>query len=138
MAALIPAVTLVTVTTLACLVCGASHWTLVGSKTEITDVKRNKEVQDLGYFSVEEHNRRLRQALKGMAEETKFVEVVEAKKQLAAGTKYYLKISATQSGRSVMFDTVVVVQPGLASKDLLSFAPSSQKIPYPTLHSWYV
>ncbi|XP_014508215.1 cysteine proteinase inhibitor B [Vigna radiata var. radiata] len=129
MAALIPAVTLLTVTTLACLVCGASTGTLVGSKTEITDVKKNKEVQDLGYFSVEEHNRRLRQALKGMAEEAKFVEVVEAQKQVVAGTKYYLKISATQGGRSVMFDTVVVVQPGLASKVLLSFAPSSQKIP---------
>jgi len=119
-------VTLATVTMLACVVCGAAEGTLIGVKTEITDVKSNKEVQDLGHFSVEEHNRMLRQALKGMAEETKFVEVVEAQKQVVSGTKYYLKISATQSGRSVMFDSVVVVQPGLASKDLLSFAPSSQ------------
>ncbi|KAK7348603.1 hypothetical protein VNO80_23165 [Phaseolus coccineus] len=121
-----PAVTLA-VTMLACVLCSSSHGTMLGAKTEITDVKRNKEVQDLGSFSVEEHNRMLRQALKGMSEETKFVEVVEAQKQMVSGTKYYLKISATQSGRSVMFDSVVVVQPGLASKDLLSFAPSSQK-----------
>ncbi|CAJ1938767.1 unnamed protein product [Sphenostylis stenocarpa] len=120
MAALIR--TVATLTTLACVAYAA----LLGGKTEVTDVKTNKEVQDLGHFSVEEHNRMMKQALKGMAEEMKFVEVVEAQKQVVSGTKYYLKISATQTGRPVMFDSVVVVQPGLGSKDLLSFAPSSR------------
>ncbi|XP_020204069.1 cysteine proteinase inhibitor 10 [Cajanus cajan] len=94
---------------------------LVGGRTEIAGVKTNKAVQELGRFSVEEHNRRLKDE-----EEVKFVEVVEAQQQVVSGIKYYLKISATQAdGGSRMFDSVVVVKPWLRSKQLLNFAPSA-------------
>jgi len=112
---------------LACLLCEVSHAGLAGSKTEIADVKMNKEVQDLGRFSVEEHNRRVKEKRGAEAEEeVVFEEVVEAQQQVVSGTKYYLKISAMQSGggRSRTFDSVVVVKPWLRSTQLLNFTPS--------------
>ncbi|TKY59925.1 Cysteine proteinase inhibitor 10 [Spatholobus suberectus] len=120
-----PAVTLAILTIFASVACTASYGGLVGGKTEIADVKTNKEVQDLGRFSVEEHNRRLTQSQKE-EEVLTFVEVVEAQQQVVSGIKYYMKISATQSGGdSRMFDSVVVVKPWLRSKQLLNFAPST-------------
>ncbi|KAL2343486.1 hypothetical protein Fmac_004771 [Flemingia macrophylla] len=111
-----PAVTVAILTILAC----AEAY---GGKTEIVDVKRNTEVQELGRFSVEEHNRRL----KGEEEAAKFVEVVEAQKQVVSGIEYYMKIFATAQadGASRMFDSVVVVKPWLRSEQLLNFAPSA-------------
>ncbi|KAG5040900.1 hypothetical protein JHK85_013376 [Glycine max] len=135
MAALIrsPAVILAILTISACIACTASYGGLVGGRSKIPDVKANKKVQDLGRFSVEEHNRMLRQAQKE-EEQVTFVEVVEAQQQVVSGIKYYMKISATQGGDggdSRIFESVVVVKPWLRSKQLLNFAPSTQK-PRPT------
>ena len=130
MAALIrsPAVILAILTISACIACTASYGGLVGGRSKIPDVKANKEVQDLGRFSVEEHYRMLRQAQKE-EEQVTFVEVVEAQQQVVSGIKYYMKISATQGGdggHSRIFESVVVVKPWLRSKQLLNFAPSTQ------------
>ncbi|KAJ0035681.1 cysteine proteinase inhibitor B-like [Pistacia vera] len=93
----------------------------VGGKREVKDVKRNKEVQDLGRFSVEEFNR---QGINGYGDLV-FSEVVEAQKQVVSGFKYYLKIEATtHRGDRKVFDSVVVIKPWLRSKELLNFAPS--------------
>ncbi|XP_057419113.1 cysteine proteinase inhibitor 4 [Lotus japonicus] len=110
---------------LASLLCSAMCARLVGGKTEVADVKTNEEVQELGKFAVEEHNKRVR---KWQEEEVKFVEVVEAQKQVVSGIKYYLKVRATQESDEAprVFESVVVVQPWLRSKQLLHFAPSSQ------------
>ncbi|KAF8388488.1 hypothetical protein HHK36_027160 [Tetracentron sinense] len=93
----------------------------VGGRTEIKDVKKNKEVQDLGRFSVEEFNRN--QKKKDLA--LVFSEVVEAQKQVVSGIKYYLKIAAVQKGMPKTFDAVVVVKAWARSKELLTFAPST-------------
>lgn len=106
---------------------------MVGGRTEIKDVKTNKEVQQLGRFSVEEYNRshgrRWREAIGNVLgmdyEYLTFSEVVEAQKQVVSGFKYYLKIAATQNGVRNTFDAVVVVKPWLPSKQLLHFSPSS-------------
>lgn len=128
MAALIrsPAVTLAILTIFVTFACKASYGGLVGGKTEIPDVKTNKEVQELGRFSVEEHNLRVRQ-LRKEEQSVTFVEVVEAQEQVVSGIKYFMKISATSQngGDSRMFDSVVVVKPWLRSKQLLNFAPST-------------
>ncbi|CAL0306340.1 unnamed protein product [Lupinus luteus] len=125
MAALIrsPAVTLTLLVTLLCLLCAVSYGRLVGGRSEVANVKSNEEVQELGRFSVEEYNRRLK--LRAAEEEVKFMEVVEAEEQVVAGIKYYLKILTVQNGASRMFESVVVVKPWLKSKQLLNFAPSS-------------
>lgn len=53
-----------------------------------------------------------------------FSRVVSAQKQVVAGTKYYLRIEVTKpDGSNRMFDSVVVIQPWLHSKQLLGFTP---------------
>ncbi|GAB4851859.1 hypothetical protein Ancab_031258 [Ancistrocladus abbreviatus] len=106
---------------------------MVGARMKIRDVKTNKEVQDMGRFSVEQFNRnqpheRMNQHIRLRYHQTplKFEAVVEAEKQVVAGIKYYLKINAAQrSGVTKTFDAVVVVVPWLQSKKLLSFAPTN-------------
>ena len=108
----------------------------MGGRTEIKDVKKNKEVQDLGRFSVEEYNRSLMEdmppsPLRGVVGDRApkgrlmFLEVVEAQRQVVAGLKYYLKVAAIQDGVPRTFEAVVVVKPWEAqSKKLLNFEPS--------------
>ncbi|XP_057751445.1 cysteine proteinase inhibitor B-like [Arachis stenosperma] len=114
---------LVTVTSLS--IGAESYRGMVGGRKEIENVKGNEEVQELGKFSVDEYNQRLK--LKKEEEEgLEFVEVVGAESQVVAGIKYYLKISAIQNGSPRMFDSEVVVKPWLRCKKLLNFAPTSQ------------
>ncbi|KAK7306410.1 hypothetical protein VNO77_44349 [Canavalia gladiata] len=124
------AVTLTILVTLLSVLSSASCARLIGGKTEIAEVRRNREVQELGRFAVEEYNRGLK--LWGnfdeddRKEELKFGEVVEAQQQVVSGIKYYLKISATTcNGVDGMFSSVVVVKPWLHSKQLLRFGPTS-------------
>ncbi|XP_045816737.1 cysteine proteinase inhibitor B-like [Trifolium pratense] len=115
------------ITTLLCILsttsCGR---VIVGAKTEITDVTTNKEVQEIGRFAVEEYNYKQGLSNSGGGEALKFVEVVEAEKQVVSGMKYYLNISAVDhKGVHRMFTSVVVVKPWLQYKKLLHFGPSS-------------
>ncbi|XP_061338690.1 cysteine proteinase inhibitor 4-like [Gastrolobium bilobum] len=122
------AVTLTILVTLLSLLSTPSCGRMVGEKTEIADVRTNREVQDLGRFAVEEHNRGLRLWRNNVddgGEQLKFAEVVEAQQQVVSGMKYYLKISATHNGVHRMFTSVVLVKPWLHSKKLLNFASSS-------------
>ncbi|EXB87085.1 Cysteine proteinase inhibitor 10 [Morus notabilis] len=117
--------------------CGHGR-SLVGGRTAISDVKTNEEVQELGRFSVEEYNRRSQKLIRrgnggardGYGDgELSFSQVVEAEKQVVSGIKYYLKVSATatETGESRIFDSVVVVKPWLRSRQLLNFAPSTAR-----------
>ncbi|KAK3034154.1 hypothetical protein RJ639_034650 [Escallonia herrerae] len=93
---------------------------MVGGRSKVEDVKTNREIQELGRYSVKEYNRK-RNGGYGL----KFAEVVEAEKQVVSGIKYYLKISAaTPTGAPKIFEAVVVVKPWLHSKQLLHFSPS--------------
>ncbi|QCE13070.1 cysteine proteinase inhibitor 4 [Vigna unguiculata] len=122
------AMTLTVLVILLSVVSSASCARLVGGKTEIPDVRRNREVQELGRFSVEEYNNGLKlwgNDSDNEREKLTFSEVVEAQQQVVSGLKYYLKISATHRGIHRMFSSVVVVKPWLSSKKLLHFAPAS-------------
>ncbi|KAF9602327.1 hypothetical protein IFM89_026484 [Coptis chinensis] len=94
----------------------------VGNRMEIEDVKKNKEVQELGKFSVEEYNVKI-QKEKGKEMIVKFLEVVEGQMQVVAGYKYYLKVNATKNEMPKIFDAVVFVKPWDRSKELLEFVP---------------
>ncbi|KAL3506540.1 hypothetical protein ACH5RR_031922 [Cinchona calisaya] len=104
----------------------------VGGREKIGDVKTNKEVQELGKYCVSEYNKSLKKEHKkadpGNNGPIIFSSVVEAEKQVVAGVKYYLKISAADSSSGVpkIYDAVVVVQPWVHSKprQLLNFSPS--------------
>ncbi|TYI91840.1 hypothetical protein E1A91_D02G023100v1 [Gossypium mustelinum] len=103
----------------------------LGGRMRINDVKNNKEVQELGRFSVEEYNRRSQGRLRfslangGPSTALVFSQVVGAEKQVVAGIKYYLKIKAMQGGVTKTFESVVLVKPWVQSKDLLNFSPST-------------
>nr|XP_043624872.1 cysteine proteinase inhibitor B-like [Erigeron canadensis] len=99
-----------------------------GGRTKIQNVKKNKEIQDLGKYSVDEYNR-LQRGQKTGDGDLKFSQVVAAESQVVAGTKYYLKIEAvSNSGVKKVFDAEVVVQPWKQQpKQLLTFKPSPKK-----------
>ncbi|XP_022849348.1 cysteine proteinase inhibitor B-like [Olea europaea var. sylvestris] len=103
---------------------------IVGGRTEVKNVKNNKEVQDLGKYCVEQYNSKQKHSANGRKLLT-FSQVVEAEKQVVSGIKYYLKISTAVYGSGIPknFDAVVVVKPWVNSKELLNFAPST---PSPT------
>ncbi|KAI3846136.1 hypothetical protein MKX03_012973 [Papaver bracteatum] len=93
----------------------------LGGKTEIKDVKTNKEVQDLGKFSVDEYNLK-----KGEEGSLTFTQVVKAQKQVVAGIQYFLKVSAQENGSPKFFDAVVLVKAWeKPANRLISFNPSS-------------
>ncbi|KAK1412023.1 hypothetical protein QVD17_32960 [Tagetes erecta] len=98
---------------------------MLGGRTKVADVKTNKEMQEMGKYSVEEYNR-LRRSEPGNDEgDLVFSEVVEAEQQVVAGMKYYLKLETfTKSGEAKVFQAVVEVKPWLRKKQLLRFAPS--------------
>ncbi|KVI00359.1 Cystatin [Cynara cardunculus var. scolymus] len=99
---------------------------ILGGRSKITDVNTNKEIQDLGRYSVEEYNRLHRSGTVKNGGDLTFYRVMEAEKQVVSGMKYYLKIQAFSktSGDPKVFEAVVVVKPWLRSKQLLKFAPS--------------
>ncbi|CAL5017579.1 unnamed protein product [Urochloa decumbens] len=105
---------------------------VLGGRRDIKDVGSNKEVQSLGQFAVDEHNRRLR--LNGGVGTSSdpvtvllsFRAVAAAQVQVVAGEAYYLKVIAREHGNGGdrPFDAVVVVKAWLKSKELVSFTPS--------------
>ncbi|KAL6191331.1 hypothetical protein ACLB2K_037722 [Fragaria x ananassa] len=130
-----PAVRIAAATVLLSLLFTVSHGYggLVGGRRPVEDVKTNKEVQELGRFSVAEYNRMQRQSLRrNGGGELQFREVVEAETQVVSGIKYYLKISTVRNGLNggtpLLFDSQVVVKPWLRSKRLLNFAPHSKPV----------
>ncbi|RZB49991.1 Kinesin-like protein KIN-12B isoform F [Glycine soja] len=125
----IMAVALTILVTLLSVLSSASCARMVGGKTEIPEVRKNRQVQELGRFAVEEYNLGLKllknNNVDNGREQLNFSAVVEAQQQVVSGMKYYLKISATHNGVHEMFNSVVVVKPWLHSKQLLHFAPAS-------------
>lgn len=100
---------------------------MVGCRTDVGDVETNKEVQELGLFSVHEYNRRVVLGNHGdvVRRPLVFSRVVAAQRQVVSGIKYFLRMEAGEEGRRRVrtFDAVVVVKPWLSSRTLLSFSP---------------
>ncbi|KAL6552169.1 hypothetical protein OROGR_008323 [Orobanche gracilis] len=104
---------------------------MVGGRTEVRDVKSDKEVQELGRFCVKEFNKQQQHhhhhqdgCSNGVGALLVFSEVVSAQKQVVSGIKYYLKIETTNgNGETVVCDSVVVVKAWLHEKELVTFEP---------------
>ncbi|KAJ4845651.1 hypothetical protein Tsubulata_036226 [Turnera subulata] len=114
-----------------CMSVVSGYGRLVGQRTEVRNVQRDEEVQELGRFSVHEFNKQLQQhGNKGTGGDggLEFSRVVAAEKQVVSGIKYYLRVEVTTKvgGETKMFDSVVVVKPWLQSKKLLNFQPSTE------------
>ncbi|GJN16934.1 hypothetical protein PR202_gb03963 [Eleusine coracana subsp. coracana] len=97
----------------------------VGARTEVRHVEGDREVQELGRFSVAEHNRRRKCCGDGGAGKLEFSRVVAAQRQVVSGLKYYLTVAAVEDEEERVFDAVVVVKPWLQSRTLLKFAPAA-------------
>ncbi|KAI0529507.1 hypothetical protein KFK09_002059 [Dendrobium nobile] len=98
----------------------------VGGWTEIPNAESNKEIRDLGRYSVNKYNHDLR----GVAESPlAFSGVVSAGRQVVSGIKYWIRVATvdTLTGDPRFFDAVVVVRPWLRNsvRDLVSFSPSA-------------
>ncbi|XP_031480870.1 cysteine proteinase inhibitor A-like [Nymphaea colorata] len=91
---------------------------LVGGKSDIPNVKSNKEVQDLGSWCVSEYNSQQHRSLT-------FKEVTSGQQQVVAGMNYYLHIQTVDGGATKYYDAVVWVRAWLSSKQLLSFQPAA-------------
>ncbi|XP_031093370.1 cysteine proteinase inhibitor B-like [Ipomoea triloba] len=101
---------------------------LSGGKTEVSDVKSNVEVQNLGRKSVMEYNKRLKvkENPENGAKRLIFTEVIKAEKQVVAGVKYYLTIKATTSdGTAKTYDAEMWVKPNETVHEMLAFAPAA-------------
>lgn len=100
----------------------------VGARTEVRDVERDREVQELGRFCVAEHNRR-RECCGDGGARLEFSRVVAAQRQVVSGLMYYLTVAAVEEdgGEERVFDAQVVVKPWLESRTLLKFAPAPAK-----------
>ncbi|XP_020599154.1 cysteine proteinase inhibitor B-like [Phalaenopsis equestris] len=97
----------------------------IGAWTDIPDAASNLEVRELGRYSVDEYNRRLRGP--GNAP-IAFSDVLSARRQVFSGIKYHLRVSAVgfHDSHHLTFDAVVVARTWIPepSHDLLSFTPS--------------
>ncbi|KAG8054228.1 hypothetical protein GUJ93_ZPchr0001g31250 [Zizania palustris] len=105
----------------------------VGGRTDVRDVEGDREVQELGRFSVEEYNR-YRQECCGDGVRLEFGRVVAAQRQVVSGLKYYLRVAATEEGAENggnprVFDAIVVIKPWLESRTLVRFAPAAPQRP---------
>ncbi|XP_031093431.1 cysteine proteinase inhibitor B-like [Ipomoea triloba] len=106
----------------------ASGGAASGGKEEVSDVKSNVEVQNLGRKSVMEFNKRLKvkENPENGAKRLIFTEVIKAEKQVVAGVKYYLTIKATTSdGQTKTYDAEMWVKPNETVHEMLAFAPAA-------------
>ncbi|MBA0616253.1 hypothetical protein Godav_016315 [Gossypium davidsonii] len=97
---------------------------VVGGKTPVEDVEKDKAMQALGRFAVEEHNKN-KKNYGDTSNPIKFSQVVRAEKQIVSGIKYFLTIEGMENGKKKTFDSIVLIKPWSKSKDkkLLSFSP---------------
>nr|GME18431.1 cysteine proteinase inhibitor B-like [Ipomoea batatas]GME18437.1 cysteine proteinase inhibitor B-like [Ipomoea batatas] len=100
-----------------------------GGKTEVSDVKTNAEVQNLGRKAVMEFNKRLNVKVnpENNAKRLVFTEVIKAEKQVVAGEKYFLTIKATsEDGQTKTYESEMWVKPGDETvHEMLNFAPAA-------------
>ncbi|KAK8684889.1 hypothetical protein V6N13_040903 [Hibiscus sabdariffa] len=89
--------------------------TTVNGQAAITDATTDKGVEEVGGFAVDEYN-------KSQQSKLAFSKVVQATKQAdASGTKYFLKVDASDNGEMKTFNSEVLAKPS-GEKEMLTFA----------------
>ncbi|OIW08132.1 hypothetical protein TanjilG_06675 [Lupinus angustifolius] len=91
---------------------------MVGGIVNSEGFQNSLEIQDLGHFAVNEHNKKQNALLE-------FTRVVKAQEQLVAGTLHYLTIEAIDAGQKKIYDAKVWVKPWLNFKELTEFEPAA-------------
>ncbi|XP_065854082.1 cysteine proteinase inhibitor 7-like [Euphorbia lathyris] len=88
--------------------------TLPGGSNDFEGFQNNGEIESLGKFAVQEHNKKQNSLLE-------FVKVLKVKEQVVAGKIYHLTLEAIDAGRKKTFEAKVWVKPWMNFKQLEEF-----------------
>ncbi|KAI9157763.1 hypothetical protein LWI28_027549 [Acer negundo] len=88
--------------------------TTLGGVSDSKCAENSVEIDNLGRFAVEQHNKKENAVLE-------FARVVKAQEQVVAGTLHHLTIEAIDAGKKKLYDAKVWVKPWLNFKDLQEF-----------------
>ncbi|GMH28311.1 hypothetical protein Nepgr_030154 [Nepenthes gracilis] len=86
----------------------------VGGVSEDKGFENSAEIEDLGSFAVEEHNKRENALLV-------FARVLKVKEQVVAGKLYYLTLEAIDAGKKRIYEAKVWVKPWMKFRQLQEF-----------------
>ncbi|WCJ28714.1 Cysteine proteinase inhibitor 6 [Euphorbia peplus] len=87
---------------------------LPGGSNDLKGFQNSVEIESLGKFAVQEHNKEQNALLE-------FVKVLKVKEQVVAGTLYHLTLEAIDAGRKKTFEAKVWVKPWMNFKQLQEF-----------------
>ncbi|XP_031279419.1 cysteine proteinase inhibitor 12 [Pistacia vera] len=85
-----------------------------GALQESRGAENSVEIDELGRFAVQEHNKKQNAVLE-------FGRVVKAQEQVVAGTLHHLTIEAIEAGKKKLYEAKVWVKPWMNFKDLQEF-----------------
>ncbi|KAL3533446.1 hypothetical protein ACH5RR_006967 [Cinchona calisaya] len=87
---------------------------LVGGLRDYRGNQNNGEIESIGRFAVEEHNKKENALLE-------FGRVIKAKEQVVAGKMYHLTVEAIDAGKKKIYEAKVWVKPWMNFKKLEEF-----------------
>ncbi|KAK3026328.1 hypothetical protein RJ639_041377 [Escallonia herrerae] len=88
--------------------------TQLGGVGDCEGHENNLEIESIGRFAVQEHNKKENALLE-------FARVVKAKEQVVAGKVYYLTLEAIDAGNKMIYEAKVWVKPWMNFKQLQEF-----------------
>ncbi|GFY84646.1 cystatin/monellin family protein [Actinidia rufa] len=88
--------------------------TVVGGLHDCQGMQNSAEIEGIGRFAVEEHNKKENAVLE-------FARVVKAKEQVVAGKMYHLTLEAIDAGKRKIYEVKVWVKPWMNFKQLEEF-----------------
>ncbi|KAJ1432095.1 Proteinase inhibitor I25, cystatin, conserved site [Sesbania bispinosa] len=80
--------------------------TTLGGIRDVEEIQNSVEIENLARFAVEEYKKK---------------RVISAKKQVVAGTLYYITLEATDGGEKKIYETKVLEKPWLNFKEVQEF-----------------
>lgn len=95
-----------------------TEMTTLGGISEVQPEQNSAEIEDLGRFAVEEHNKKENALLH-------FSRVVKAKQQVVSGILHHITLEVIEEGQKKLYEAKVWVQSWLNSKKLHEFNPVS-------------
>ncbi|XP_042488280.1 cysteine proteinase inhibitor 6-like [Macadamia integrifolia] len=90
----------------------------LGGVREVEGFQNSIEIDELGRFAVDEHNKKENKILE-------FAGVVKAKEQVVAGTLHHLTLEVVEAGKKKIYEAKVWVKPWMNFKELQDFKPAS-------------
>ena len=88
--------------------------TLLGGLREYKGNENDGEIESIGRFAVQEHNKKENSLLE-------FAKVIKAKQQVVAGMMYHLTLEAMDAGKKKIYEAKVWVKPWMNFKQLQEF-----------------